>query len=198
MPGVFALRVFSLALAALLALAPVTWAAGIVGPHVSVRNGGILASTTLELDEKQIKSIRSGVSKEITIYVDLFRVWKSWPDEFVSGVRFTRTLKCDPVKKEFVATSLRDETTSEKRFSNCEALLRWALSIQDLRLSGTRALEPAEYFVKVTAEGRIRRLPSVVGYLFFFIRERDFNIYSDSERFTIKPSVPVRAGGVAR
>ena len=117
--------------------------------------------------------------------MDLFKVWKSWPDEFVLGAKFTRTLSCDPVKKEFVATSLYEYTLREKRFSDCESLLRWVLNVEDVKLASVKDVEPGKYFVKVKAEGRIRKLPPVVGYLFFFVKEKDFKIKSKSAPFTV-------------
>jgi hypothetical protein len=157
----------------------------IVGPDVRINKGHVVASTELKLSENQLEDISKGISKEIDIYVDLFKVWKSWPDEFVLGAKFTRTLSCDPVKKEFVATSLYEYTLREKRFSNCESLLEWALNVKDVKLARVKDIEPGKYFVKVKAEGRIRKLPPVVGYLFFFVKEKDFKIKSKSDIFTV-------------
>jgi hypothetical protein len=158
----------------------------IEGPEVRVNDGHIMVSTELVLTDEQLEAISKGISKEITIYIDLFRVWKAWPDEFILGGEFNRTLSCDPVKKEFVATSLYGNTLREKRFSDCDSLLKWALTIKDLPLAGTDEVRPGRYFVKVTAESRLRKLPPVVGYLFFFVKEKDFRIKKDSEPFVIE------------
>lgn len=157
----------------------------VVGPSVKINEGHIVASTELKLSEDQLEDISKGISKEIEIYVDLFRVWQSWPDEFIVGAKFTRTLSCDPVKKEYVATSLYEYTLREKRFSDCKALLNWALNIEEVKLASVAEIQPGDYFVKVKAEGRIRKLPPVVGYLFFFVKEKDFKITGKSDIFTI-------------
>jgi len=161
------------------------WAQEIEGPDVRINDGHILVSARLDLSEEQLAAISKGISKEITLYVDLFRVWRGWPDEFVLGAELHRTLSCDPVKNEFVATSLAGNTLREKRFSDCESLLKWALTLNDIKLAETSELEPANYFVKVTAESRIRKLPPVVSYLFFFVKEKEFSIDKDSESFPV-------------
>lgn len=161
-------------------------ASEIMGPQVRIDDhDNIVVSSALRLDETQLKEIESGIPKDITIYVDLFRVWDTWPDEFVIGKTLTQTLKCDPVKKEYIATSLSGATLKEKRFRECGSLMDWALSINDLRLTNTSELEPAQYFVKVTAESHIRRLPPIIKSLFFFIRETEFSISKNSTPFKV-------------
>ena len=157
----------------------------IYGPDVTINNGNIIVSTSLGLSERQIDDISKGISKKVIIYVDLFRVWKAWPDEFVLGRKFTRTLKCDPVKKEYVATSLEGNILREKRFSDCDSLLTWALTVNGHTLTSIKELEPAKYFVKITAESRLRKLPPIVNYLFFFVKEREFRISGKSSTFTV-------------
>lgn len=183
-----------LALALALVLLPLAAEAQeIVGPRAVINDGHIVVSTALSLNEKELDDITKGISKEIDIYVDLFRVWESWPDEFVLGTKFTRTLRCDPVKKEYVATSLVGSVLREKRFTDCQGLLKWALSVNEHTLTSVTELEPSQYFVRVTAEGRLRKLPPVVGYLFFFVKEREFKVESDSAPFEV--NVGPAAGG---
>ncbi|MGD2081015.1 MAG: DUF4390 domain-containing protein [Nitrospirota bacterium] len=187
MPRIF----LKLALALTLVLLPLAAEAQeIVGPRVLVNEGHMVVSTALDLSEKQLEDISKGISKEIDIYVDLFRVWTSWPDEFVLGTKFTRTLRCDPVKKEYVATSLVGNVLREKRFTDCRSLVGWALSVDEHTLTSVKELEPSRYFVRVTAEGRLRKLPPVVGYLFFFVKEREFKVESDSAPFAINGGGP--------
>ncbi len=95
-------------------------------------------TTALSLDEKSLQELNNGMTKEFRFYIDLFRVWKIWPDEFVLNKSFIRTLKCDPVKKEFLATSSDGNTIIQKRFKSLESMIQWALSINDLKLANTR------------------------------------------------------------
>ena len=180
-----------LALLALLALpgsllAPaLAGAAELAGPYVKHLEGNIHVDTSITLASEELKDIRKGISKEVVFYIDLFRVWNNWPDEFIAGTKFKRTILCDPIKREYVSTSLNESQLIEKRFSNCEDLLVWALSVEDHMLSTSRGLAAAPYYVKVKAESRLRRLPPVVGYLFFFVKEKEFEITGTSTTFRL-------------
>ena len=35
-------------------------------------------------------TLKRGISKEITFYIDLFKVWNIWPDEFIAGRKIVR------------------------------------------------------------------------------------------------------------
>lgn len=160
--------------------------AEIVGPEIKIVNNELYVTAGLLLDEKQVQALKNGIVKEITFYIDLFRIWNMWPDEFVLGKTFVKTLRADPVKKEYVATSLYGRTIVEKRFNELDSLLKWSLNINDLKLTNIKELEPDDYFVRITAESRLRRLPPVIGYLFFFVPEKEFTTVKDSSSFRVR------------
>ena len=157
----------------------------ISGPAVTLDNNDIYVTFSLKLDAKRVREIKEGIDKELKLYVDLFKVWNAWPDEFVLGKVFTRTLKCDPIKGEYVATSLSGNVLTERRFRSFDSMLTWTLSVKDLKLASTRELEPGQYFVRITAESRIRKLPPVIGYFMIFVSENEFKIRKDSAVFVI-------------
>ncbi|MBI4822703.1 MAG: DUF4390 domain-containing protein [Nitrospirae bacterium] len=154
-------------------------------PKVLVSEKTIIVSATLNLGEKELSAIKNGIDKEFIFHVDLFRVWRAWPDEFVLGKVITRTLKCDPIKKEYILTTFDGTTLIEKRFQSCEPLSAWASSISELKLTNVAELEPDDYFVRVSVESRLRRLPPVIGYLLFFVKQVEFSIFRDSQVFSI-------------
>ena len=162
-------------------LLPVASEAQVIsGPEVKLINNEVYVSFALTLEDKGVQEIRLGIDKELKFYIDLFKVWKVWPDEFVLGKFYSRTLKSDPIKKEHVATSFDGSVIIEKRFRSFESMLEWTMSVKDLKLTNTRELEPGQYFVKITVESKIRKLPPVIGYLFIFISENEFKITKDS------------------
>lgn len=177
--------ILSLALFSLLVM-PLYSAFGaeIVGPEAQLTNNEIVITTGLTLDERNLNDLKNGISKEITFYIDLFRTWRVWPDEFIAGKKFVKTLWCDPVKKEYIATSFDGATLVEKRFKNFESMIGWALNLKDLKLINTKELERSDYFVKVTVESRLRKLPPVIGYLLFFVPEKDFKVAKNSQVLT--------------
>lgn len=170
---------FSLLAFLLLSYAPAS-SAEIAGPEVRIQDNEIHVTTALSLDEKSLLEMRGGMTKEFRFYIDLFRVWKVWPDEFVVDKFFIRALKSDPVKKEYLATSSDGSTLVQKRFKSLESMLQWALNINDLRLANTRELEAGIYYIRVTVESRIRQKPPVIGYFLIFLPENEFKISKNS------------------
>jgi hypothetical protein len=158
----------------------------ISGPEVRLANSDVFVSFSLVPGAKHIQEIREGIDKELKLYVDLFRVWKVWPDEFVLGKFYSRRMRVDPIKKEYVATSYDGSVIIERRFRSFESMLAWTLSVKDLRLTNTRELDPGQYFVRITAESKIRSFPPVIGQFFVFISENEFKIKKDSGVFVIE------------
>ncbi|MCL5022247.1 MAG: DUF4390 domain-containing protein [Nitrospirae bacterium] len=176
---------FRLALLLLL-LSPVkAFPAEISGPEVRIQGNEIVVNAALTLDDRNLSDVKNGISKEITFYADLFRVWNMWPDEFITGKKIVKTLWCDPIKKEYVATSFDGAVMIEKRFKTFNSMLNWTLTVRDLKLINVRELQPSSYFVKLTVESRVRKLPPVIGYLLFFVPEKDFKVFRDSPSLTI-------------
>ena len=158
----------------------------IAGPEMKVVNSDLFVTFSVGIENKSIEAMRSGVDKDLTFYIDLFKVWKIWPDEFVLGKAYARTVKIDPIKKEFIATSNDGSLLIEKRFKSFESLLDWTVSFRDLKLTNVRELEPGQYFVRVMVESKIRKLPPIIGYILIFISENEFRIMKDSGQFSIE------------
>jgi hypothetical protein len=156
------------------------------GPEVKLVNNDLYVTFSLGLSQNSIEAIKNGVDKEFKFYIDLFKVWRVWPDEFVLGKAYVRTLRVDPIKKEFVATSNDGTVLVEKRFKSFESMLDWAISFRDLKLTNTRELESGQYFVRVIVESKIRKLPPVIGYLFIFVSENEFRLIKDSGYLAIE------------
>ena len=148
-------------------------------------NNELYVSTVLRPDQKIVDELNDGLSKEFTFYIDLFRVWHIWPDEFILGQKIITTLKSNPIKREYIATRVTGNTSLKKRFNDLEAMVNWAMDIPEIKLTNLKELEAGIYFIKVTAESRIRKLPPVIGYLLFFVPDKDFSISKNSHTFEI-------------
>ena len=158
-------------------------ASEITGPEVKVQDSQIRVTTSLSLNEKSLQELRNGVTKDLKFSIDLFRVWKMWPDEFVVGKFFIRTLKSDPVTMEYQGSSGDGNTLVQKKFKSFESMIQWALLINDVKLANVKDLEQGTYFVRVTVESKIRKLPPVIGYFMIFLPENEFKIEKDSPFF---------------
>lgn len=172
--------------AAFLAASVLPSHAEVYGPNVKIRNKTILVSTGMNLDEKSIEEIKKGVSKDIVFYIDLFRQWRIWPDEFVLGVSVAQTLRCDPVKKEYTAVSKKGDSEVTKRFETCGQLISWTMSLPDEKIANVAGLDPkARYYVVITVESRIRRIPKFIKKVLFFIPDAEFRVKAESEIFVL-------------
>lgn len=160
----------------------------IIGPEVKLKNNEIFVTTALSLDEKKLQELSNGITKELNFHIDIFRVWEMWPDEFVIGKNFIRTLQSDPVKMEYIATSKDENSQIKKRFRSFESMIQWALKISDLKLANLRELESGQYFVRVTVESKVRKLPPVIGYFMIFLPENEFRITKDSSFIKVGPA----------
>ncbi|MCX7913344.1 MAG: DUF4390 domain-containing protein [Thermodesulfovibrionales bacterium] len=154
---------------------------------VSVNNNEIYVSTTVIPDSNFVESLSAGISKELIFYLDLFRVWNLWPNEFIKGSKIIRILKSDPIKRDFNVINIDNTQTVERKFKDIEGMLSWAFNITDYKIANIRDLEPGKYFIKVTVESNIKRLPPIIGYFLFFLSQSEFSVSKKSHIFTINP-----------
>ncbi|MCC6345942.1 MAG: DUF4390 domain-containing protein [Nitrospirales bacterium] len=152
---------------------------------VHIINNEIHVSASLKPDPRIIDDMNGGITKEFVFYIDLFRVWNIWPDEFVLGKKIVRILRSNQIKREYSASSFYGNIHLEKRFKDLDAMVGWAFTLEELKLATTRELEQGIYFVKVTVESRVKKLPPVVGYLLFFVSEKDLSLYRNSQEFPV-------------
>lgn len=149
-----------------------------------VREGQVITvSTELKLDDTQIEELGSGMQKELIMYIDLFRSWNLWPNEFIHGITISQVMKSDPVKKEFILVTRNGTGNRETRFNSLDTLLDKALRFENIRAFSVVGLPQGNYFVKVTVELRIRKLAPIISYLLFFVPEKEFSIWKNSETF---------------
>lgn len=157
-----------------------------ISPLLINRDGSFISvQSSLVLDDTLINDLKNGVQKEFIFYIDLFRQWDLWPDEFIYGTKQTRTIKSNPIKKEYTVLFEDGEARNERRFNSLESLLDQALRINEIHVFSTTGLPAGHYFVRVTVESRIRKLAPIIGYLLFFVPEREFTIEKDSPLFEV-------------
>ncbi|MCX8027175.1 MAG: DUF4390 domain-containing protein [Thermodesulfovibrionales bacterium] len=154
-------------------------------PLVRISEGQISITVTVNPPAQFIDEIRQGMTKEIVYYIDLFRIWKIWPDEFVKGRKIVRTIKVNNIKREYLVLSHEGNLIREKRFADVDTMLQWAFSLKDLYLDGISGLDSGKYYVKVSLDAVKKDIPPLVGLLLFFISDKEFSLSSSSEVFTI-------------
>ncbi|MBF0328116.1 MAG: DUF4390 domain-containing protein [Nitrospirae bacterium] len=152
---------------------------------VKIAGNELYVSALLSLDNKTLEDIDRGISKDLVFYIDLFRVWDAWPDEFVTGRKVVKKLKINPIKREFTGSSIDGSLHAEKRFRDIDSMIAWATHISELKLTNFKELEPGIYFIKLTAESFLRKMPPVINYMVFFIPEKEFSVSKNSQNFSL-------------
>jgi hypothetical protein len=185
LPMTLRMRILRAVILLFLFMPQVGIAVDISSVEVRSSGGSLYVTTSVHPDSKFAEDLSQGLSKEVLVYIDLFRVWKIWPDEFVRGRKVTKILKSDPIKREYVAVSVEGDVQRERRFRDIDSMLGWAMQINNLHLTSASDLDPGDYFVKVTVEAHFRKLPPVVGQLLFFLPQKEFSVARTSPPFQV-------------
>jgi len=173
-------------LLAITALEPASaCAADIKNVDIAIRNHDLFVTTGVLYDDDFLNDMKQGLSKELVFAFELYSIRQFFPDEYVLGKKITVSLKNDPIKREFVARIMNGTATTEKRFKDTESMTAWALLSRTVKVVNLKELDPATYYVKVSFESRIRKLPPVIKILLFFIPETEFSVWRYSETFTL-------------
>ncbi len=154
---------------------------------VKIKGEELIVSISIILHEEFINEVKNGIQKELIFYIDLFRVWKFWPDEYVYGNSIVRKIVGDVIKGEYIMSSFdrNKKVIIEKKFKSLESMLKAMAEIGPISLINIKGMESGDYYVRVTVESRLRKLPPVVGYILFFIPEKEFSITKDSPIFRL-------------
>lgn len=130
--------------------------------------------------ESFISEFKEGLNKNIMILIDLYRKWSIIPNEFVWGVQIKREFISNPIKEEFIIKSYDVNIIKEKRFKSWQDAIEWGMKIDSIIID-TKDLEKGKYYVKVTVESNIKKLPSIFEHLLFFIPKHEKKISKESE-----------------
>ena len=181
---------FGTALAVLTALVifpPVAaMAAGISGFSIRIPSGQsnppdqLLVSAKVAPGSRFLRDLQDGMQKRLIFYVDIFRKWHSWPDEFVLGTKIERRLECDNVKGEYTLTTSEAGKTRQTRYKNCNGVMGNAFILKNVKLSDLKELTSGKYIVRVTAESKAGNMAPILGQIFFFIQDYEFKAVAES------------------
>ncbi|MCS7215405.1 MAG: DUF4390 domain-containing protein [Thermodesulfovibrio sp.] len=132
-----------------------------------------------------IEDFKSGLSKNILILIELYRKWAIIPDEFITGVQIQRILIPDPIKDEFIIRTLEGDRLTERRFKNWQEALDWTLKIDPLRLVNINSVDRGRYYIKITVESNIKKLPTILEHILFFLPTHERKITKESDHFRL-------------
>ncbi len=129
----------------------------------------IIINAEIIPSQEFVNDFKDGLSKNILITIELFRRWPIIPDEFLNVVQIQRIMLSDPIKGEFIVKSIQGESLTEKRFKDAQEAINWAFKINSIKIVPIKTLESGSYYIKITVESNIKKLPSVLEHIIFFI-----------------------------
>jgi len=177
-------KIFPFILFFLLASFQVSHAEGIKDLTVDLESGEITVGFRFEPAARYISRFKNEISREIVFYIDLFRRWEVWPDEFIKGVKIVRKLHSDEMKKEYRLDSFDGNHLTVRRFNSFTSMTDWAFRFNGISLGRLDDLQKGSYFVRVTAESKKEKVPSIISEVFFFLPSREFRYRLDSPPFS--------------
>jgi hypothetical protein len=171
----------------ILALAPVN--AEAVKPQIMGRMDIIKSNIIVNLNINNVTEleslIKSGIEKEIIFTVELLRVWKYWPDEFVVSKHISKVIKYDSLRERYRALYDDGINRSEIYFEDYTSLRKWIFTVNNINLANVKELETGNYYIRIIVESRsLEQLP-LLGFLMHFIPEVEMSLAKESQPFKI-------------
>jgi len=173
----------------ILMLSPaVALTAEIIEPEIMIKDNNIIVNTGLiRLKDKDTEAmVNSGIEKEITFTIELFRVWSLWPDEFVVSKKIRRIIRYDNLRGRYLITSDDGVSIIEKTFRDFDSMRDWAFTVNAIRIANVRQLESDQYYLRIVVESKSRELPPAIGLLMLFLPETEMSLAKESHKFTIQ------------
>lgn len=155
-----------------------------INMEIQKNDSFLTVKTRIVPSQEFIDDFKNGLSKTIFILVELYRKWSIIPDEFITGVQIQRILISDPIKEEFIIKTLEGDRLSEKRFKSWQEALDWALKEDSIKIN-INNVDRGKYYIKITAKSNIKKLPSVLEHILFFIPTHEKKITKESEYFRL-------------
>jgi hypothetical protein len=158
----------------------------IIGPDMKIIDSNIIVSLSIDNITELEATINSGIGKEIAFTVELLRVWKFWPDEFVVSKKIEKVVKYDNLRELYQVSSYDGIKRTVKSFENYNAVKSWLFSASGINLANIKELEPSKYYVRVVVESKSMEQLPLLGLLMHFIPEVEMSLAKESQPFIIE------------
>lgn len=158
----------------------------ITGPDMKIINNNIIVNFLIHNISEIETFIMSGVEKEVIFTVELLRVWKFWPDEFIVSKKLSRVIRYDNLREQYGVTYSDGVVRGEMNFKDYAAMKDWIFSVNNVNLANIRELEPGSYYIRIVVESRSREQLPLIGFLMHFIPEVEMSLAKESPPFMIE------------
>lgn len=179
--------IFLLILCYTLTLSPAAAATpSIIGPDSRIIDNNIVVDLSIANVTELEKTILTGTEKNIIFTVELLRVWRFWPDEFIVSKRIEKKIRYDNLREQYWAFSYDGAVQTENKFKDYDSMKGWIFTVNTVNLANIRELEPGSYYIRVIVESKSPEQLPVIGFLMHFIPETEMSLAKESQPFTIK------------
>jgi hypothetical protein len=119
------------------------------------------------------EAIKSGIPTTFTIFVELNRVRRLWPDKTVKKWSFKHTVKYDNLKDDYEVTL--EEFDKKIRTNDFEEMKRLMVTGSAIELITQKPIrEGARHTIRMMAQLDTIKLPFLVRHMLFFVKIWDF------------------------
>ena len=158
----------------------------IIGPDIRIMDNNIIINLSISDVAEIEKTIKSGIEQEIVFTVELLRVWRFWPDEFVVSKKIEKTISYDNLRQQYRASSYNGIDRIKMNFKDYDSMKNWIFNVNSINLANIKGLDPSKYYIRIVVESKsIEHLP-IVGFLMHFIPEIEMSLAKESRPFVIK------------
>ncbi len=158
----------------------------IIGPDMDIVDNNIIVNLSIDNIDELESTINAGIAKEIVFTVELLRVWRFWPDEFVVSKRIEKVIKYDNLREHYMVSSYDGISRVDYNFKDYNAVRDWLFTADNINLANAKGLDPSNYYVRVIVESRsIEQLP-LLGVLIHLLPEVEMSLAKESEPFFIE------------
>lgn len=167
---------------------PAAYAAApqIIGPEMMISDNNIIVNLSIDNIKELEKTIKSGIEKEIVYTIELLKIWKFWPDEFVVSKKVEKIIKYDNLREQYLASSYDGINRVNKNFKDYDSVTNWIFNVNTVNLVNIMELEPSSYYIRIVVESKSMEQFPLIGFLMHFIPEVEMSLAKESQPFIIE------------
>lgn len=158
----------------------------VTGPEMEIIENNIIVNSGINNVKEFEEAVKSGVAKEITFKIELLKIWRFWPDEFVMAKKITRIVKFDNLREQYYVSSNYGNSIVEQHFKDYNLMTEKIFITGSVNLANIRELDPGKYYIRVVVESKSTEEPPVIGFLMHFIPEVEMRLVKESKSFIVR------------
>jgi hypothetical protein len=132
------------------------------------------------------EAIKTGIATTFTYHINLYQKRSLWNDKPITAVTFSKTLKYDTLKDEYVVSDTSGKTNGESRLV-LASLVEAKKTMNTVQIPSYYPMWKLErnkdYYLKIKAESKGVEPPLYLHYLLFFLKWMNFETDWFVEKF---------------